>query len=168
MPVREFMNKRLASGQATGAIHFPTKEGSGVLRVRVKERGRGLFAASHIPKDIQMSRTTICCLFCLSVMLIIPIVQDIASHRKAVHSFPSLDMRQRRISLWFKKIIIVFDPPSDGYLAVLCNAPLTEAGSARSNAYCARNARSTTPVVNVTSRMWRMRSSGTDTLLKNK
>jgi hypothetical protein len=47
-----FVDRRLASGQATGAIRFPTKEGSGVLRVRVKERGRGLFAASRISKGI--------------------------------------------------------------------------------------------------------------------
>jgi hypothetical protein len=120
MPVREVVNKRLASGQATGAIRFQTKGGSGVLRVRVKERGRGMFAASHIPKGIKMSCTTICCLFCSSVLLIIPIVQDIASHREEVQSFPSLDMRQGRISWSGSRRQYLFSTPQATETLLCC------------------------------------------------
>ena len=45
---RGFVENRLVSGRATGATLFKTLDGTGVLRVRVGERGRGLFAASHI------------------------------------------------------------------------------------------------------------------------
>jgi hypothetical protein len=47
---RDFVEKRLVSGRATGATRFKTLHGTGVLRVRVGERGRGLFAASHIKR----------------------------------------------------------------------------------------------------------------------
>ena len=47
---RDFVENRLVSGRATGATRFKTLHGTGVLRVRVGERGRGLFAASHIKR----------------------------------------------------------------------------------------------------------------------
>ena len=47
---RDFVDNRLVSGRATGATRFKTVDGTGVLRVRVGERGRGLFAASHIKR----------------------------------------------------------------------------------------------------------------------
>ena len=46
----EFVKSRLESGGATGVTRFKTSDGGGVIRVRVGERGRGLFAVSLIKK----------------------------------------------------------------------------------------------------------------------
>jgi len=122
---KQFVDRRLAQGMATGAVRFPTMDGSGVLRVRVGERGRGLFAVSPIRKGEDF-------IHFVYVLLKVRCFagQEITqgSGKLIPRTDDAPDCQQYS---WFDKQNFVFDPPSDGNLAVLVNAPL---GGALSNA----------------------------------
>ena len=53
-----FINTRLSSGKATGAILHHAPDGQARLQVRVQGRGRGLFAASSFKKGASVSGKT--------------------------------------------------------------------------------------------------------------
>ena len=108
----EFIKSRLESGGATGATRFKTLDGAGVLRVRVNKRGRGLFAVSLIKKG---EPTDNCVFLLLKVRCCIG--QKIAQGSGKLVSKPD-DAPSFHQYEWFDKRAFVFDPPSDGNLAV--------------------------------------------------
>ena len=128
----EFVKSRLESGWATGATRFKTLDGAGVLRVRVGERGRGLFAASLIKKGEPIDN---------SVFILLKVRcctgQKIAQSSGRLVPNPD-DAPGCHQYEWFDKQVFVFDPPSDGNLAVLVNTPVSMVGGAMSNARYSR------------------------------
>lgn len=128
----EFIKSRLESGGATGATRFKTLDGAGVLRVRVGERGRGLFAVSLIKKGETMDN---CVFLLLTVRCCIG--QEIAQGSGKLVPKPD-DAPGFHQYEWFDKRVFVFDPPSDGNLAVLVNTPVSMEAGAVSNARYSR------------------------------
>lgn len=128
----EFVNSRLQSGGATGATRFKTLDGAGVIRVRVGERGRGLFAVTLIRKGVSF-------VSCVVALLTVRCCtgQKIATGSGKLVSRPD-DAPGHQLYKWFDERIFAFDPPSDNNLAVLVNTPCSMEGSAVSNARYAR------------------------------
>ena len=127
-----FVKRRLESGGATGATRFKTLDGAGVLRIRVGERGRGLFAVTLIRKGILF-------VSCVVALLTVRCCtgQKIATGSGKLVSRPD-EAPGLQLYKWFDERIFAFDPPSDGNLAVLVNTSLSMEGSAVSNARYAR------------------------------
>jgi hypothetical protein len=128
--VAEFVKSRLESGGATGATRFKTLDGKGVIRVRVGERGRGLFAVSLIKKGEPIDN----CVFLFLTLRCCPgqiIAQGSGKLFSKPHDAPGYHQYE-----WFE--VFVFDPPSDGNLAVLVNTPVSMEAGAVSNARYSR------------------------------
>jgi hypothetical protein len=128
----EFVKSRLQSGGATGATRFKTLDGAGDIRVRVGERGRGLFAVSLIKKGEPIDS----CAF-LFLTLRCCTGQIIAQGSGKLVSTPD-DAPGCHHYEWFDKRVFVFDPPSVGNLAVLVNTPVSMVAGAVSNARYSR------------------------------
>ena len=128
----EFVKSRLQSGGATGATRFKTLDGAGVIRVRVGERGRGLFAVSLIKKGEPIDN----CVFLFLTLRCCP-GQKIAqgSGKLVPEQYDTPGYHQYK---WFDKQVFVFDPASDGNLAVLVNTPVSMEAGAVSNARYSR------------------------------
>ena len=139
---REFVESRLAGGMATGATKFKTSEGTGVLRVRKGERGRGLFAVSPIKSGRDSAD-------CVCMLLIAPLClgHQIALGRGRIVSKVE-DAPDSQHYEWPGRRIFAFDAPSDGNLAVLVNAPGTLTGRPLSNARYVRKIQGT-PMIKV-------------------
>ena len=128
----EFVKSRLQSGGATGATRFKTLDGKGVIRVRVGERGRGLFTVSFIKKGEPIDN----CVFLFLTLRCCPgqiIAQGSGKLFSKPHDAPGYHQYE-----WFDKQVFVFDPPSDGNLAVLVNTPVSMEAGAVSNARYSR------------------------------
>ena len=114
-----FVKRRLESGGATGATRFKTLDGKGVIRVRVGERGRGLFTVSFIKKGEPIDN----CVFLFLTLRCCP-GQIIAQGSGKLVSTPR-DAPGCHQYEWFDKRVFVFDPPNVGNLAVLVYTPVS-------------------------------------------